>query len=507
VFCLTDKPEQLSLIDEIKQVNECTHRNPVKFLELLGENIDIPTLIPHSFRRAYYASRTNHRGYKLESILAILLLMHFFKFANVNNFVTLLLFSPQVQEFCRLNGGDASCPPGQESKIPSRVPDDTVLSKFKITFEGELKLFFENLSLRVIDIFAEYDAALPDNHHHKGLHEILINDTSGLKPKVKENNPKALESEVKKQTAKLKYLENKGLGKDFDVYKAAFAHMPKHAQANEDIKLGYANGHFGYFYKFGMLTNGFGIPLHIYFPDKDFYSNLPKTIDSPEDSKYAFDNASLRPVLSSFYSRIGNRRFSTVLGDSEFESYDNFGYLKDIGFKKVLIPINGRNTPVSNQPIPVNSANIPCCPKDPSTQFIPDGSCKGKNRSLRFKFVCPKSRKADNAWVSDCKDKCRQTNSTVTSYTYPVADFRTFPGIQRGSLEWKDIYKTRSVIERELSSMKSHPALERPNTYNCASMRADVYLNATAKLITVILAFSSGKPDYIRNLKSLLSAA
>jgi hypothetical protein len=252
VFCLTDKSEQLRLIDEIKQVNECTHRNPVKFLKLLGENIDIPPLIPHSFRRAYYASRTNHRGYRLESIIAILLLMHFFKFANVNNFVTLLLFSPQVQEFCRLDG--------------KNVPDDTVLSKFKITFESELKLFFENLSLRVIDIFTEYDAALPNNHNHKGLHEILVNDTSGLKPKVKENNPKALESEVKKQTAKLKYLESKGLGKDFDVYKAAFAHMPKHAQANEDIKLGYANGHFGYFYKFGMLTNGFGIPLHTSHP-------------------------------------------------------------------------------------------------------------------------------------------------------------------------------------------------------------------------------------------------
>jgi hypothetical protein len=55
--------------------------------------------------------------------------------------------------------------------------------------------------------------------------------------------------------------------------------------------------------------------------------------------------------------------------------------------------------------------------------------------------------------------------------------------------------------------MKSHPALERPNTCNCASMRSDVYLNASAKLLTVMLAFALGKPQYMRNLRNLLLAA
>ena len=446
--------------------------------------------MPKAFYLKYYSSDTNKRGYKLESLLAVVLLMHFFKFSSVGNFVTLLVLSPIVQKFCRLDDG--------------RVPDQSLLSSFKIAFEHELKLFFENLSLRVIDIFIEHDATLPDNDPDKGLHDILINDTSGLKPKVKENNPKTLQSEIKKQSSVKKLLKSQGKGENFDPHKAAFKNMPKHAFANDAIKLGYANGHFGYFYKFGMLTNGFGIPLHIYFLNKDFYDKLPSEFESPEEQKYTFDNASLRPVISSFYERVPHRAFSTFLGDSEFDSYDNYGYLQELGFSKVLIPLNSRNTPESNQPIPINSENIPCCPKDTSSKFMPDGQCNGKNRSLRHKFVCPKSRKVNNTWVSDCEDKCRETNSTVTKYTYPRKDFRTYPGIQRGSIQWQDTYKIRTVIEREISSMKSHPALERPNTYNCASMRADVYLNAASKLITVILAFALGKPQYMQNLNLLL---
>ena len=164
-----------------------------------------------------------------------------------------------------------------------------------------------------------------------------------------------------------------------------------------------------------MITNGLGIPLHIHFSDKNLYDNLPKDFDSVEEQKYVFDNASLHPVLSGFYKRIGTNPFTTFLGDSEFDSYDNYGFLKELVFKKVLIPLNDRNTPDNSEPIPVNSADIPCCPKNNSHTFIPDGRCKGKNCSLRFKFVCPKSRKSNNSWVSECDDKCLETNSTVTT--------------------------------------------------------------------------------------------
>ncbi len=493
MFSLTPKVEQLSLIEQTQQVNELSNSNPQKFLSLLEKHIDLPTLIPQSFYRAYYSSTTNSRSIKLESVLAILLLMHFFSFKSVANFLITLKFSPLIREFCRLSDDE--------------VPSQSVLSKFKIEFENEIRLFFEKLSLDIMDIFDEYDRSLPVKHPDKGLNRILIHDTTALKPKVKENNPKMLESEIRKQGRYLKYLQSKKLDKGFDPVKAAFKNMPKQAYANDSIRLDYANGHFGYFYKFGMLTNGFGIPLHINFFNKSFYDGLPTDFDSPEEQKFAFDNASLRPVLSSFYKRVGNNRFSTFLGDSEFDSYDNFGYLQQLGFSKVLIPINSRNSPVENGTIPINSENIPCCPQDTSRTFIPAGKCKGKNRSLRYKFVCPESVKVKNTWTCHCKNKCRETNSTITTYVYPTGDFRTYPGIQRGSIEWDETYKIRTIIERAFSSMKSQPALERPNTYNCASMRSDVYLNASSKLITVMLAFALHKPEYMRNLNKLLQVA
>ena len=180
MFSLTPEYDQLGLIEQIKQVNNLTGRNPVKFLQLLKEHIDLSALIPQSFYLAYYSSYTKKREYQLESLLAITFLIQFFKFANISNFITFLLFAPDVREFCRLPDGN--------------VPDESVISKFKIKFESELKLLFENLSMKVISIFAEYDNSLPDNHPDKGLNEILIDDTSALKPKVKENNPKTLES-------------------------------------------------------------------------------------------------------------------------------------------------------------------------------------------------------------------------------------------------------------------------------------------------------------------------
>lgn len=494
MFSLTANYEQLSFEEQISKVEALPNSNPAKFIELLKTHFDLPTFIPRSFYHAYYSSQTNDRDYSLESMLSILLLMQFFHFASVPNFITLLTFSPEIREFCRLKEG--------------QIPDESLISKFKTTFDKELKGLFENTALQVMNIFTEYNASLPETSPKKGLSEELIYDTTGLKPKVKENNPKTIASEIKKQSNYKNYLLNNGddKAKNFNVYDAAYANLPKTAAANSSVKLDYANGHFGYFYKFGIVSNGFGIPLHIHFLDDDFYKSLPQQFNSMEEQKYTFDNASLYPVLSSFRRNTGNNRFTTFLGDSEFDSYDNYSFLNQLGFSKVLIPINSRNSK-SNSKIPQTIEGVPCCPKDELDTFIAAGHCKGKNRSFRLKYVCPKSVKVKGKWTSSCEDKCRITNSSVTTYTYPNGDLRLFSGVQRGSDEWNRLYKHRAVIERSISAMKSHPSLAHPQTYNSASMRSEVFLNAVSKLITVILAFALGKVDYIANLRKLLKAA
>ncbi|MGI5998581.1 MAG: DDE transposase, partial [Lutispora sp.] len=239
----------------------------------------------------------------------------------------------------------------------------------------------------IIDICSQMDESLPSSSTAKGLSSMLIYDTSGLKPKVKENNPKTLVSEINKQKAFAKTINND----NFNPYAAAYKNMPKQSSSNPNIKLDFVNGHFGYFYKFGLLTNGFGIPLHIHFFDDAFYSSVSSDFDTPEDQKYTFDNASLKPVLAPFLNSLPNSKFKYFLADSEFDSYDNFGFLKSCNFDKVFIPLNPRNSKGMDSSIQkVDSDGTPLCPltQDP---FLPDGSCKGKTRSFRLKYICPKS--------------------------------------------------------------------------------------------------------------------
>ncbi len=94
MFSLTPDYAQVSLIERIQKISELSSRNPVKFLQLLKNHIDLPTLIPLSFYSAYNSSQTNNRTYSLESLLAILLLMQFFKFSTVPMFCILLHLSP-----------------------------------------------------------------------------------------------------------------------------------------------------------------------------------------------------------------------------------------------------------------------------------------------------------------------------------------------------------------------------------------------------------------------------
>ena len=90
MFSITPNYKQMTLLERVQYVNELPNRNPIKFLELLNEHIDLPTLIPTSFYITYNASDTNDRTYELSSMLAILLLIHFFKFAKVSDFLTIL---------------------------------------------------------------------------------------------------------------------------------------------------------------------------------------------------------------------------------------------------------------------------------------------------------------------------------------------------------------------------------------------------------------------------------
>lgn len=484
--------KQLNIFEQFTELSNFRKKQPTGFLNLLQSSFDINSFTPKSFTDRYYSTLGKNREHSLSSILSALLLMHIFRIPTTTLLTYFLIFSDTIREFCGFHKG---------------VPDESFFSRFKTSFESDIKDLFDQISLHVIDLCDKINETLPTDHPFKDKHKNLIYDTSGLKPRVRENNPKFLVGEINRQKvfAKTQNLEN------YNPYAAAYKNMPKQASCNSSIKLDFANGHFGYFYKFGIITNGFGIPLNINFFDEAFYQNNTSDFDTPEDQKYFYDNASLKSVLSPFLSHIyqnSNFKFSKFLGDSEFDSYDNFGFLKSCGFEKVFIPINSRNAATSSKnKLEFNSEGIPLCPLD-KKEFKPGGSCGGKNRSRRFKFVCPKAtRGKDRKWSHTCDNPCTDSKSGRMTYVYSDKDFRLYPGVQRNSEEWTDEYHGRTCIERELAYMKSNPSIATPLTTNTSTMRADLYLAAISRQLNIVIAYALNNPQFIKSINPILKLA
>lgn len=488
MFCL-NKNKQLNIFEQVSELNDLITKQPTGFLDLLRNNFDLNTFIPESFSKNYYADLGRDRKYSLSSVLSALIIMQIFHIPTTVLLNLFLVFSTEIREFCSFD---------------DTIPDESFFSRFKITFENDIGNLFDAMIPNVIDICEKINNDLPDDSPHKNLNSMLIYDTSGLKPRVKENNPKTLASEVNRQKSYAKATKNN----KYNPYAAAYKNMPKTAEANPNIKLDFVNGHFGYFYKFGLITNGWGIPLSIEFFNQDFYDSVDNDFKTPEDQKFCYDNASLKPVVVPFLNKLqyhSTFKFSYFLGDAEFDSYDNFGLLKQCGFEKVFIPLNSRNQGNSKiKDLEYNVEGIPLCPltKEP---FKSEGICKGKNRSPRLKFTCPKSyRDKFGKCYHTCENPCTDKQSGRMTYVYPDKDFRLYPGVQRNSQEWNDIYSTRTCIERELSTLKSNPCITAPRTVNTSSMRADLYLTAIARIINVILAYSINQPKYMRSINKLL---
>ena len=491
MFCI-NKLKQLNIFEQVAELNNLRKKQPVGFIKLLDDNFDIKSFIPESFTQKYYADLGRDRKYELSSVLSALILMQIFHLPTTVLLNLFLIFSTEIREFC--------C-------FYDDIPDESFFSRFKTTFEGDIADLFNVMVPHTIDICEDINKSLPDDSPSKDRNSELIYDTSGLKPRVKENNPKTLVSEVNRMKSFAKVLNNK----DFNPYAAAYKNMPKFAEANHSIKLDFVNGHFAYFYKFGLITNGWGIPLCLKFFNEDFYKPIDKEFETPEEQKYFYDNASLKPVITPFLETLKNTsnfKFKYFLGDSEFDSYENFGFLKECGFEKVFIPLNPRNQGNSKiGDLEYDVEGIPLCPLD-KTPFKAEGPCAGKNRSLRFKFTCPKAhRDKKGKCYHTCEKPCTDKKSGRMTYVYPDKDFRLYPGVQRNSKEWDEEYPVRACIERTLSSIKSNPCIESPRTLNTATMRADLCLTAISKLINVILAYSINKPEYIRNISKLLKIA
>ncbi len=487
--------KQLSLEDIFTDCQDKFDNDKPEFLSLLDSHINIDEMIPVSFRNHFYARTGRTRKYPLHAMLWALIIQRIFSIPTDRLLLTFLHYSKPLRDFCGF----------------SKVPDASKITRFKQDFLDDLQTVFDNLVDVTEPICRAIDSAKAD---------MAIFDSSGIEAFVTENNPKYANKIIKQLKA---YAKAMNFDKSYDPYKAAYGTMPSHAAANPEIKQLYINGHFCYVFKFGIITNGLGIIRHISFYNKDFMASHPdivvgKKSDSPDEDKSVHDSRLLIPTLKDFFLKHPLINPKTFLGDVAFDAVqlykdlltgDTFGNGRH--FERAYIPLNAR-AHLENTDYTVNENGIPCCPHDAALPMKPEGSKSNLRCGLKtFKFVCPKMQ-----WVYDkptgkthrvcsCDNPCTDSKCGRMVYIYPEKNLRAYPGAIRGTQEWDDTYKIRTVVERDINHIKDNLCLAGRRTQNEKTLHADLILAGITQLITVVLADKIKHHEYIRSLKPLIA--
>ena len=486
--------KQLSLADIFQDCQEKLNIDKPAFLSLLENHINLDEIIPVSFYNHFYARAGRTRIYPLNAFLWALIIQRILSIPTDQLLLVFLHYSRPLRDFCGFD----------------KIPDASKITRFKQDFLDDLQSVFDNLVDITEPICQAIDSLKAD---------MTIFDSSGIEAFVTENNPKYANRIIKQLKV---YAKNMGFDKSYDPYKAAYGSMPSHASANPEIKQLYINGHFCYAFKFGIITNGLGIIRHISFYNKDFINSHPEIVvnkksDSPDEDKCVHDSRLLIPTLKDFFKMHPLINPRVFLGDAAFDSAalykellsgNTFGGNRH--FSKAYIPLNSR-AHLENIDYTINEEGIPCCPCDPSLSMKYEGTSRLRSGVTRYKFVCPKIK-----WTYDkdtgkchreclCSAPCTSSKSGRMVYIYPEKDLRAYPGTLRGTEEWDNTYKIRTVVERDIQLIKENLCLAGRHTQNEKTLHADLILAGITQLITVVLADKIHNHKYIRSLKPLIA--
>jgi hypothetical protein len=470
---------QLSLSDFYQECRDIFESDTPTFFALLKEHIDLNDFIPNSFYSAFYKSLGRTRDYPLPGFLTALILQKVFSIPSDSLLIILLHICKELRDLCGF----------------TKVPDASKFTHFKQDFLPYIEQMFSSLVDYTEPICMAIDATLAST---------ITFDTTGIELYVKENNPKTLNALIKRLKA---FYKDKP---EVDPYKMAYGLMPSQSESSSDAKQMYINGHFCYADKLSIITNGLGIIRHITFLDDEFKNNHPDLIvdkksDSPDEDKSIGDSSALKPVLEDFFSTHPTFNPHTFLGDSAFDTIDTYGFLKDdFHFQKAIIPYNPRNES-SLSKVGYNEYGYPVCPNNSSLSMKYHGLCREKDRADRIKWGCPKMSYKKGEWLCNCENPCSTAAKGRTTYTYENMNFRIFPGIQRDSEEWIDLYKIRAVVEKAINHLKNNMCIAGRKTRNHRTTKADVFIAGIASQFTVILASRLNYPQYIRSLKPLIA--
>jgi len=471
--------KQLTFSNISSDFDKFYNQNQDNLLSLLDEFINISDFIPFSFYQSYYSKFGSKRDFSLESMLNAFLLKNILSIPSINLLITFLSISPTIRNFCGF----------------LRVPHKSQFSRFKSEYLDDLNHLFHNLVDKTDDISKKINPFLSS---------ILITDTTGFEAYVIENNPKFYQSELRKSKSHAKYFKKNNPNSVFDVEKYAQSKMPKHSLSNPDAKLAYLNGHFGYFLKGVISTNGLGLVRDINFFDRD---NALSSDLRPQDVKDSFDAKSLIPALETHFQLHPNFSYKYFLGDAGFDADDNYAYLH----KRNIMPIISLNTRNSkNLPQPgFNEIGIPLCPYDTSLPMVYDGITREKGRADRIKYLCPKSKKVlingKTQYILSCENPCTPSKCGRIKQLTIHHNYRFNTSMPRDSVKWQKLYRIRTICERSISQIKNFVQIKSSKVRNTVSLKSDILLACISQLIAFILIFKTGNSDKPLAIKTLIA--
>ena len=473
---------QMSLYDTWQGVEaRLTEDVPLLFRQL-EEHLNWDAIVPLGFRLAFNKKYGRKRKYELESFLRAMLVQRMYGYTEDTQLLNTLRICRELRVYCGFG----------------RVPDASKITRFKQDFCDHLSGMFERLVELTEPICRQMDEELAD---------MLVFDTTGIENHVAENNPKFMDRKL----SQAKWIARQD--PNCEPYKAVYGLLPQCAAANPAVKKQYVNGHYCYAQKAAILTNGLGIVRHLALLDESFKAAHPEMLvekrpADPAIDKEIGDSTALRPVLSDFQKAHPAFAYATFTGDAAFDSYDNFNFLlNDCGFSAAVIPINPRN-PKSAGETTFDENGVPLCPRD-GTPFQYQGKAGGKNRSLRLKYLCPKSRLTRRGkgftWVCHCDEPCTPSAYGKCVYVQPHKNLRLYPGIQRGSEQWEQVYNVRTCVERTIFSLKGSLGLQGRKTSNTLTSKADLFLAGIVQLLCVLLAHALHDHSLARRPRKLIA--
>jgi transposase-like protein DUF772 len=471
--------KQLNFSNISTDFDKFYNQNQNNLLSLLDEFINISDFIPFSFYQNYYSKLGAKRDFSLESMLNAFIIKNLLSIPSVDLLITFLYMSSELRDFCGL----------------LKVPHKSQFSRFKSTFLDDFNELFHHLVDKTDDISKKISPFLSS---------ILITDTTGFEAYVAENNPKFYQSELKKSKSYAKVFKKSNPDSVFDVEKYAQGQMPKYSLSNPDAKLTYLNGHFGYFLKSVISTNGLGLVRDVNFFDSD---NTLSNDLRPQDIKDSFDAKSLIPALETHLRLHPDFSYKYFLGDAGFDADDNYAYLH----KRNIMPIISLNTRNSKDlPQPgFNEFGIPLCPNDPSLPMVYDGICREKGRADRIKYLCPKSKKTTingkTTYILSCENPCTSSKCGRTKNLTIHHNYRFNTSIPRDSLKWQKLYKLRTICERSICQIKNFVQIKTSKVRDTVSLKSDILLACISQLIAFILIFKTGNSDKPLAIKTLIA--